>query len=797
MKLNRLFLLGIALISTIVCSATASWSATEAVRQVIASRVASSPVIDGKMGDPAWGAATETGGFTVLRSLDKAPATPTYVKCLTDGKSLYIGFRCEEPKMSETKSAVAERDGSVWEQDCVEVIIDPFGDRKVCYDLVAGMAGSQRDAKLTILPTGAINQDLRWNGDWEVKTWRGENEWRAEMRIPFSAVEIDPAKNSVVGINFNRTRQVGATEYSNWSPNTMYFSEPSNLGELIIPDERGDYCNVKLPRLRSIVAGKNVYSTSILNHTGSKIEPKLDFTITGKTGQKNIVAAGSVDPGAENVSNVPVTVETTGHYALLMNVTDSVTGKQLYRLYRDIEVTQPFVFDEALYALYHKRVESTVESRVDPGKEVVKVSLVKDGTDKAINSKVIRAWRTPIKISFSLSGQTDGVYRLRVELVRNGKVEATSLSRAFPYKANPRIGMNKDGYLLVDGKPFFPVGIYSLTNGDLAKSTQIAKEAAAAGFNSTVLYHEDWSVLKTALDACQEGGVKAFVYPTLVFSRWKDGVTQERVHQDLDLRRNHPAVLGWYVVDEPEGIGLAPVEPVRDMYQRIKEYDQDHPCSLVIMSPMAATDYNSACDIMWTDPYPIPGEPITRVSETVGGTVKNVQKDKPVWCIPQAFDWAVWNKGKVIGVPRPTDDEERCMTYLALVNGAKGIIYWAYTSSRYNIVDYPEHWAYMKKLAGEVSSITPVLMAQTVDGKVLSTTGSNTLETMVKKMHGVWYVFAVNSARTPCKGSFRLSGVSPKSAEVLFEKRTVASNDGSWTDEFKPLEVHVYKLSSR
>ena len=132
------------------------------------------------------------------------------------------------------------------------------------------------------------------------------------------------------------------------------------------------------------------------------------------------------------------------------------------------------------------------------------------------------------------------------------------------------------------------------------------------------------------------------------------------------------------------------------------------------MSAGAAKDYKASTDIMWADPYPVPKQPVTVVSDVVAGSVRNIEKDKPMWSVVQAFDWSVWDDGKLSGAHRPTPEEERCMTYLALVNGAKGIIYWAHSSSKYYIRDYPEHWNAIKKIAGELRGLTPVLITSTV-----------------------------------------------------------------------------------
>ena len=137
------------------------------------------------------------------------------------------------------------------------------------------------------------------------------------------------------------------------------------------------------------------------------------------------------------------------------------------------------------------------------------------------------------------------------------------------------------------------------------------------------------------------------------------------------------------------------------------------------------------------------------------------------------------------------------LKYLALVHGAKGIIYWAHTGSRYYIEDYPEHWAAVKKLAGEMRDLTPALLTPDSKQKVEVTPMDATIDTMVKTAGGCVYVFAVNRELDPCKAAFRLPGMSISKIEVLFEGRCPEAAGGSWNDDFKPLEVHVYRLTAR
>ncbi|MDI6827302.1 MAG: hypothetical protein QME62_02325, partial [Armatimonadota bacterium] len=232
------------------------------------------------------------------------------------------------------------------------------------------------------------------------------------------------------------------------------------------------------------------------------------------------------------------------------------------------------------------------------------------------------------------------------------------------------IGFDKNEFLTINGKPFFPIGIYTLQNKDGKNHDAVMTEGKAAGFNMTVFYAYTPETVIPLLDAAERNGLLAFVYPTIPFSvEGGKTITDEAVVKDIRIRQNHPALLGWYVVDEPEGIGKASAEEVLHRYELIKKTDPKHPCSLVIMSPQAAEKYRSCTDIMWIDPYPIPSRSVTYVADCVSGAIKAVGKDKPVWAVLQAFDWNVWKTGKVDKVHRPTPEEERCMTYLALVHG--------------------------------------------------------------------------------------------------------------------------------
>ncbi len=458
--------------------------------------------------------------------------------------------------------------------------------------------------------------------------------------------------------------------------------------------------------------------------------------------------------------------------------------------------------EESLYQLYQKTASADVAvfgTGEDLEGTVLKATLLRDGSETPIAEWTTKVPYKPWEhVTFDLSKQPKGTYFIKAEVLHGTHVVAAMQSRALPYNPKPKVGFDKDSFLTVDGKPFFPIGMYTLQDGKGTDHDRVLKEARKAGFNTTVFYAYTVDTVTPLLNAAARQGIKAFVYPTIPFSVRKEPLRDVDAVKDVMARVNHKALLGWYVVDEPEGIGKAASQVVRDLYQLIKETDTSHPCSLVIMSPDAGRKYRMCADVIWTDPYPIPGSPAKRVADVVQGCVNGMTDGKPVWAVPQGFDWSVWHTGKVNGEHRPTDAEERCMTYLTLVHGAKGIIYWAHTASKYYIEDYPDHWNYMKKLAGEMRDLTPALLTPNAKRAVQVTPKEATLDTMVKEVGGQVYLFAVNREPTACSAGFRLDGIqSKRQVEVLFEGRKIQAADGIWKDDFKPLEVHVYRLSTR
>jgi hypothetical protein len=93
-----------------------------------------------------------------------------------------------------------------------------------------------------------------------------------------------------------------------------------------------------------------------------------------------------------------------------------------------------------------------------------------------------------------------------------------------------------------------------------------------------------------------------------------DGITdsqkKELLIAEIKTLMNHPALLAWYISDEPTGNKVTP-ETLKDIYMVVKKTDPWHPVSIVFMAPFtSANAYSDALDIVMADPYPVPDFPV-------------------------------------------------------------------------------------------------------------------------------------------------------------------------------------------
>ena len=435
---------------------------------------------------------------------------------------------------------------------------------------------------------------------------------------------------------------------------------------------------------------------------------------------------------------------------------------------------------------------------VMPSDDVELVLKANCGPDKIVKSFPITEPNGVNSLEMSAKHFKAGPVGLRAQLVqRTGKVLAErswilkKLSKKDVEKLSVRVDQNRN--LVCDGKPFFPLGWYGGVN-----ETQM-NEVADSPFNCMILY----GVPDLAfMDKMQAKGLKLLSSMQYTPEMWerKDGKPSIGTTR-METTRHHPAILGWYLNDE---LPSTMAKKLEDHYRRVQELDPTRPAFFVLCSCPEFSKLAHTGDIFGFDHYPVPTEGLGTVGGFVDAANRAVHDAKPVWAVIQAFGWYQYrpDNGNRARIPTaeelmkgraPTYDEVRCMTYIALAHGAKGIFYYCYYDMHV-LPQYAEMWDWMKKIGGEVKELSPILLAPGEEVPVTFEPSTVSLHTRMKFVGKKRYLIAVNESDQSTDIVLKIENPVRAKVNVLFENRQLEVADGSLRDSFKPREAHVYEV---
>ncbi len=162
----------------------------------------------------------------------------------------------------------------------------------------------------------------------------------------------------------------------------------------------------------------------------------------------------------------------------------------------------------------------------------------------------------------------------------------------------PRIVWRETGGVTVGGEPRFLLGMYGVAEEDMA-------EIAAGGFDFVHSYRWDGAGSTESalayLDAAGRHGLRAF----MGISRARLMAYDERfVAERVAALMDHPALLAWYLYDEPD-LEHQYVSPMwlERYYRLIRSLDPFHPMVVTCARDGAVPRYRDALDVHWTQVY--------------------------------------------------------------------------------------------------------------------------------------------------------------------------------------------------
>jgi hypothetical protein len=194
--------------------AVMAWPAS--VRHTRVARITEKIRIDGILDEAVWQSIEPIGEFVQTNPYPgKAPTEQTEVRLAYDKDALYIAARCWDRAPDKLLSTTMARDGNMYTDDNIEVVIDPFHDRRNGYYFMVNPAGSMTDGRIVENRLAGVS----WDGIWDARTRIDERGWTLEMEIPFKTLSFDP-NISTWGFNIERTI-TRVTEESRWEGATL------------------------------------------------------------------------------------------------------------------------------------------------------------------------------------------------------------------------------------------------------------------------------------------------------------------------------------------------------------------------------------------------------------------------------------------------------------------------------------------------------------------------------------------------------------------------------------------------
>ena len=181
----------------------------------------------------------ELGGM----AMEKVP-TKSRFKVVYDDANMYV--LTESDLAADVKPKTFSRDGNIWEDDSVDVMIAPGNTKDVFFHFIYGVDAESRYDDATGLITDPLDPgygkaDVTWNGSgWNTRSRREGGKWRSIATFPYSDFGVarpNPGDRWFVNVGhlFKTGDKRRGAICMLWSPNveSTTFVAPNAMGQLI------------------------------------------------------------------------------------------------------------------------------------------------------------------------------------------------------------------------------------------------------------------------------------------------------------------------------------------------------------------------------------------------------------------------------------------------------------------------------------------------------------------------------------------------------------------------------------
>jgi len=683
--------------------------------------------------------------------------------------------------------------------------------------MVLGGPGSWLEYEVKDLGSGPYHlfvRGLAWASGCEVEVyWDGELVGRTSYPKPGTALKWSNEVGTISGPGDHRLRLVGApgiiqapyldvillTTQEGLQPSDAdrdfeSFTTPLPLlqlktatGELsVMPEPGGETAEGAPCEIAGLSAGPLGIGANEVT-VGLRASDGAPRRLTVQVGEQR--AEASVPPEESEVT-VLWQVERPGAQPLTASV--SADGRELLSGCYTVTVPDPVrvALDEYAYELGAPVATWTATYTARPE---VAAACVADVELRASGADVVLARHTApgaggaVTQALPLAGLPGGRYVVTTQFTRDGRPMVEDRREFILFDPVPlevwepiqRTEARGD-VILVNGNPFL---------GKLLFHAPADEKTRHQGFNLVQCYGGDPNPLDSIqrhLDACEEHGVWGTValFNNQYFRPGRE-FDLEHLREAVLRFREHPAVFGWDLVDEPDGAEMLP-EAVAEAARLLRELDPNHIVWVNLCRVDQGLDWLESQDLWSYDAYPFPVQGFAGYAPWLKLSDEHLRGKRPLGTCLQTWQWTDES-----ALPMPTPDQLRASAWLHILHGYKWFGYYSYYDPEPSgcLARNPLLWSYCRALNAQLRAMEGLILApepfELLDAGPDMTAG-------VKAHEGQRYLIVVSGAREPAHVRVPVEG---QAARVLFEREgEVEIEGGVLEDDLGAYGTRVYEV---
>ncbi|MCX8037643.1 MAG: hypothetical protein N3D11_11490 [Candidatus Sumerlaeia bacterium] len=775
-----------------------------------ATPIAETPAIDGRLTEDFWKKTAPLSGFVSLAN--GRPASPrTQVRLASAPRWLYVGAICETADLRTAQALRTERDSDVFNDESLEVLLDPVEYHGRVYRFVINARGARMDETLPIAGRGIADERPSWLG--RVRR-ESPAQWTAEIAIDLASLDLSAQNTGVWRVNF--IRHVRGTSRSDsawaWARFWTFGCDRARMGVVsgiqmqgFLPNCKVSVADCNLQREGQTLRGS--LTVEVANPADTRQTVDVTLRTTSRwLGTQQV----KVNRLARESAVFPVEMDPAEEREFKVELTDPATRLPF------AAIAYPFTLPEQVTgwfdrSYYTQETTGVFQSRVFPGPAKNLSATVQ--LFRAENSNL--AWRDPAPAPILLR---DGSWWLASvvplqSLAHGGYLMETvwddSARRRYRVwsplrRLPPRAGEVKvdsvKGCLLRNGQPFFPIELRRLDQPTAAIFNDIKANGA---FN----VNWAWALAPRGTDSYIANAAKAFgALADLNIDRLYQAAGPERdtYFNQFKAIAASGNVFAYGMENPPFEDGFS-TEPMTTLRSYLHSLDPYHPLYVMLGHPNQAARYRGCADFLvmhcrWSgtggtaEPEWV-YEQVRRAKQGAGPTV-------PVVAMLTAY------RDAEQGLERPTPQQLRAAVYMALVAGAAGVIFDGYhyrsrtDPLRRGYADDPALLKAVYQLSHHAARLGPALLASEAADAMVSVEQPmyGTVRWRALRTREGVQILAVNGAAVNAVAAFQLpplAGGAAWDVREEFEGRMVPLDGARFSVQFAPYETHVFVASAR